>query len=328
MKKEFQLCYEFPQENFSFQIILNGKKLKIIFIDNIIHNFKWLKIFAPQIDETFLFVVTLGCYYSDGLVLNCNEMFDYLDLNKNNFYILYNTIEDQEKFSKYGFRGTICNNNCWLDENCYKIIDCEKKYDAIMVSRAIAIKRHFLAREISNLALVTNGINVDEPYGEVELPPHVYNNVYHLPTGKVNELICESKCGLIFSPEEGACYASSEYLLCGIPVVSTHSRGGRDVWYTKYNSLVVDPDENEISLAVEQLKLIKKDPFLIRNEHIKLANQFRDKIFNILQNVVDLHYKKCNFKQLFLYKFQNKLHDYTQNWDFDKVFKTYNYVDF
>lgn len=328
MKKEFQLCYNFPQENFSFRIMLNGAKLKIIFIDNLIHNFKWLKIFAPQIDETFLFVVTLGCYYSDGLVINCNEMFEYLNLNKNNFYILYNTEEDQLKFSKFGFKGTLCNNNCWLDENCYKILDLEKKYNAIMVSRAISVKRHYLAREVQNLALVTNGINVDEPHGEIELPPHVYNNLYHLPTNKVNELICQSFCGLILSAEEGACYASSEYLLCGIPVVSTYSKGGRDVWYTNYNSVIVEPDEKEIALAVDQLLFAKKDPQEIREDHIKKSKNYREKIFNILQRVVDLRYKKLDFREQFYYKFKNKLHDYTNEWDFDKVFKTFDYVDF
>jgi glycosyltransferase involved in cell wall biosynthesis len=328
MKKTFELCYKFPQENFSFQIVLQGKKLKVIFIDNIIHNYKWLRIFAPQIDETFLFVVTLGCYYSDALVQNCNEMFEYLKLKKSNFFILYNTKEDVERFSKHGFRGTICNNNCWLDENCYKVIDCEKKYDAIMVSRAIAIKRHYLAREVSNLALVTNGINVDEPNGEIELPPHVYNNLYHLPTPKVNELISESRCGLILSPEEGACYASSEYLLCGIPVVSTYSKGGRDAWYNDYNSIIVEDDEKEVSLAVEHFKLVSKDPHKIRNDHIQLAQQYREKLFNILQKAVDIRYKNCDFRQHFSYKFKNKLHDYTQEWDFDKVFKTYDYVDF
>ena len=304
MKKKFELCYKFPQDNFSFQVILHGKKLKLVFIDNLIHNFKWLRIFAPQIDDTYLFVVTLGCYYSDGLVANCAEMFEYLRLNKSNFLILFNTEEDKLKFTLHGFKGIYCNNNCWLDENCYKIINCEKKYDAIMVSRAIAIKRHYLAKEVSNLALVTNGINVDEANGDIELPPHVYNNAYHLPTSKVNELISESHCGLILSPEEGACYASSEYLLCGIPVVSTHSKGGRDVWYNKYNSIIVEPDENEIAIAVEQLKLIKKDPEIIRKEHIDLSNRFREGLFNVLQKIVNRCYNGCDFRTYFSYKYK------------------------
>ena len=49
--------------------------------------------------------------------------------------------------------------------------------------------------------------------------------------------------GGVFSEEEGACWASSEYLLCGLPVVSTHSRGGRDVWYSGHNSLIVEPTQ-------------------------------------------------------------------------------------
>jgi glycosyltransferase involved in cell wall biosynthesis len=51
--------------------------------------------------------------------------------------------------------------------------------------------------------------------------------------------INSSVCGLMLSDIEGACYASTEYLLCGVPVVTTKSFGGRDEYYEEENHLTV-----------------------------------------------------------------------------------------
>lgn len=53
----------------------------------------------------------------------------------------------------------------------------------------------------------------------------------YLDHDEVTDAIYKSCLGGIFSEHEGACYASTEYLLCGCPVISTPSVGGRDVWY-------------------------------------------------------------------------------------------------
>jgi len=46
---------------------------------------------------------------------------------------------------------------------------------------------------------------------------------------EVTEVYRDSVCGGIFSAGEGACFSSSEYLLFGLPVVLTKSRGGRHI---------------------------------------------------------------------------------------------------
>jgi glycosyltransferase involved in cell wall biosynthesis len=85
----------------------------------------------------------------------------------------------------------------------------------------------------------------------------------------------QSYCGLILSKIEGVCRASSEYLLTGLPVVSTPSKGGRDVWYDKDNSLIVDPDECQVAEAVAEFMARPRDPSSIRDRYLNLAKEFR-----------------------------------------------------
>ena len=51
-----------------------------------------------------------------------------------------------------------------------------------------------------------------------------------LNTEEVRRILVQSRCGLALSAQEGAMYASGEYLLAGLPVVTTRSRGGRDAF--------------------------------------------------------------------------------------------------
>src|SRR5690606_14249643 len=138
----------------------------------------------------------------------------------------------------------LINQNAFIVPDYFFPIDgAEKKYDAIYNARPRKFKRHYLARNVGEayrLALILGKhvASLDD-VNESELPKHIYKNTDHLPHKRVNELLNQSRVGLILSAVEGACFASSEYLLAGIPVVSTMSKGGRDYWYDEYNSLVV-----------------------------------------------------------------------------------------
>lgn len=56
--------------------------------------------------------------------------------------------------------------------------------------------------------------------------------------------------GEVFSQEEGTCWAATEYLLCGLPVVSTPSRVGREVWLNSANCIIVEPNQVRVAWAV------------------------------------------------------------------------------
>lgn len=76
----------------------------------------------------------------------------------------------------------------------------------------------------------------------------------------------------------------SEYLVCGIPVVSTKSLGGRDVWYGEYNSIICEDNEESVRASAEFFKNNPRNGALIRKNHIDLAKKQRSIFIHILQS--------------------------------------------
>jgi glycosyltransferase involved in cell wall biosynthesis len=193
----------------------------------------------------------------------------------------------------------------------------EKKYRAIYVGRRIALKRHMLAAKVNGLALVA-GINHSRPVSEI--PKHVFLNDRQLTPEEVCVKINESHCGLILSDAEGGCFASSEYLLCGIPVVSTQSFGGRDVWYDNYNSIICDSTPEAVAEAVDHFVTNSPDPYAIRSNHIALANKFRANFVRILGSIlIDHGIKNIDPKSYFKDNFYHKMRKSYQP-DFEQIF--------
>ncbi len=116
-------------------------------------------------------------------------------------------------------------------------------------------KRHWLTQRLSRLALL-DPVNGDAPPAMKQhyrdRPGTAFCNDERLSPEEVGRIVARSHCGLAFSPLEGFCRASSECLLSGVPVVSTRSTGGRDVWYDRYNSIIVEPDVDAVYEAVQR----------------------------------------------------------------------------
>ncbi len=273
----YKSVYVWPNSAFPFRVYFTSEKLRIFIIENLQHNYEWIKEYKGRFRDTDRFVVILGSHWSDFLIKNASDMFDFLSLDRSQFFILFNDNRDRSLFESWGFNGELINQNSWLDFN--KVMNVEssaiKNYDAIYVGRLIEVKRHYLASKVSNLALVAGPLHGNNT--QVKVPNHSYWNKEPLPPALVKDKINESHCGLILSAAEGACFSSSEYLLCGVPVVSTHSEGGRDVWYTEYNSRIVNDDPQSVLEAVEFFKSTDVDPYRIRNEHIALSQSFRNR---------------------------------------------------
>jgi len=284
---KFKPSYVWPNPAFHFREYYKGDNCKIFLIENIAHNWIWLSKYCEKFKQNDFFIVQLGWYFEDHLVNECNRIFEILDLKKDNFYFMFPDFASQSMFEYYGFKGEIINHNCFLDENLFGITKQEKIYDAIYTARRAPFKRHYLAGNVENLALIAgnnSGLSTDE------LPPHVYINEKHLSSAEVIQKLGQSKVGLLLSEFEGACYSSSEYLLCGIPVVSTISFGGRDVWYNSYNSIICEPTQESVAAAVKKLASLNRDPHRIRDMHIVQAKKMRSKFIGILNEI----FEKCS----------------------------------
>ncbi|MDR3470403.1 MAG: glycosyltransferase [Devosia sp.] len=75
-----------------------------------------------------------------------------------------------------------------------------------------------------------------------------------LSAREVNAALARANVGLILSAVEGSSYGSMEYMLAGLPVVSTPSVGGRDVYFDPEFCLVSQPDAASVRQAVVELK--------------------------------------------------------------------------
>ncbi len=199
---------------------------------------------------------------------------------------LSNDLMTYEARCEAGLITSLVNHNAWINEEVFFCSSEQKQYDAVLTSRAKKWKRIGLSRKVDNLALVVNRWNIDSHYGENDgsyLEMSVaYLNSRKLSKNELSELYCKSRVGMILSGAEGACYTSSEYLLCGIPVVSTVpddgvGLGGREFWYTNYNSILCTPDENAVRDAVYELIEKAPDSRIIREQHVELMKAQRER---------------------------------------------------
>jgi len=171
-------------------------------------------------------------------------------------------------------------------------------------------KRPYLARAVPSLAYI-KGFNIrkNDLYDYSELQT-TFVNEQRIPKEQVMQIYNQAYCGGIFSAEEGACYSSSEYLLCGLPVVSTNGRGGRDTWFDAENSIIVEPNEFAVKKAVEtwieRIKAGTVNTVAIREKHILLQEQMRNNFNSKVQEIFDMHAIAINAHKYFSTKYKHQ----------------------
>jgi hypothetical protein len=204
----------------------------------------------------------------------CRTFFQELGLSPAHVWVLGNTGEEVELARQASLRAAWIHHNCWLDEAFLKPLPVPKVYGAVMVCRPIDAKRPWLAAEVDNLAIVEG----PDRRAEVDLQriPHV-RRFSRVPPILMPKILSRAEVGLILSEVEGGCYASSEYLMCGLPVVSTPSRGGRDVFYDADNALIVEPTPPAVAEGVRQLRARRLDPHAISARHLARSLAFRQR---------------------------------------------------
>src|ERR1035437_5566285 len=158
------------------------------------------------------------------------------------FTVLASVEEEVRLARSRGIDSFLCNQNCFLDERLiYPEPNVPIIYDAVYNARIVPFKRPELATQTPRLAMITGGYDLDKTYAEATLASMrdlAFCNyrpnsgvLRYLSVEQVRRILVQSWCGLALSASEGAMYASGEYLLAGIPVVSTPSSGGRDLFF-------------------------------------------------------------------------------------------------
>ena len=158
----------------------------------------------------------------------------------------------------------------------------DRPYDAAYIARITPFKRHSLipvemAPRLLLLGTVaehqkrTNRAYVEEMSARYAAARWV--NFFH--GVKVSELLAEANCGLALSAAEGACFASAEYFLCGLPVVDTPALGGRAVLYPEEYACEVEADPDAIAAGVARWREQRPDPWKVRRAWLEKAAPHR-----------------------------------------------------
>jgi hypothetical protein len=207
-------------------------------------------------------------------------------------YFLSNTEEMHAIRLGHGLNSHYVNIGCFVDESVFRPEpQVVREFDAVMNARfwkngdGTELKRHHLTGKIERLALLdpvfwSTDTSQREKYAQRDNCRFI--NHKRLSPAQVADVLRRTHVGLALSAREGVCRASSEYLLTGLPVVSTDSVGGRDVWYDDYNAIIVSPTEEDVLTAVRELKNVPRDARRIRNDYLTRAavfrNRFRDDV--------------------------------------------------
>lgn len=272
-----------PEQGAPSQLYYDHEDCRIFMIENTPHDWDWLRNHGDRFRDTDVFLVGSGRYYDDLTARETSDTFDTLPLPKKQFVFLFNTVNEIHTSGSYDIHGVYMNKNMWLNENVIKAEGGRNKdYDAVYVTRRSPDQRHYLAAKIGNLALV---LEKGSTQSFTSLPRHTYMNVAALSMPDRLAVICRACCGLSLADIKGTNFSIGEYLLCGLPVVSSHAPDGRSEWLNEYNAIECAPTVDSVLAAVEQMKQSPRDPNLIREMHIAQANQQRLAFVDLLRTI-------------------------------------------
>ena len=193
---------------------------------------------------------------------------------------LCNTAAERELLARGGLNAHLLNKNFTVADAVFRpLADVPVEFDAVYNARFDPRKRHQLASAVEKVAYLAYSYRSTGGYDEQRdlaarinerNPNHVILNPsenglpVRLPPEGVNAALNRAAVGLCLSSVEGSNYASVEYMLAGLPVVSTPSVGGREIYFDHEYCTICDPDPEAVRDAVEALKARK-----IPRDHIR-----------------------------------------------------------
>ena len=215
--------------------------------------------------------------------------------------ILTNTATLADRLAALRVDAFFASSNMFLDETLFRPLPGRpKRRDAIYNAQLNPYKRHALARAIPTCDYITYLPTFQDeaarrrrienflkalPPGQSVLNERVGENFRMMSEPEVNVALNESHVGLCLSRVEGQMYASVEYLLAGIPVVTTPNRGGRDVYLDPDTSIVARDDPRAIRDAVAAMKARAVPAEVVRAKVMRLIERDRARFNGFVEDL-------------------------------------------
>lgn len=186
--------------------------------------------------------------------------FVYLTPFKDRILLCLENNQDVERAIKWNIPFILCPMSAFINTTIFNLQESDKIYNAILNSRRAEFKRRHLVLDVEYpVAIISNykTVTKNKTYDNIEFPNGLLLNKFNdtfrnLQSNEVADVLQKSKVGLILSESEGNPKAVMEYLLCGLPVVTTKiNRCGRMMFLNDSNCIVVEPNKEAVAEGVK-----------------------------------------------------------------------------
>jgi hypothetical protein len=216
-----------------------------------------------------------------------------------------NEPEEAGLLQERGEAAFFCSQNVHISERIFKPLKgLRLDFDAIYNAQLIPLKRHELSLGIERCGfLFYRDMSLPEAADSEALirsrhaaaaPGHVFINrldaegvPIRCSRRRVNRHLNRASVGLCLSAKEGAMFASTEYLLAGLPIVSTPSVGGRDVYFDEEYCRIAEPDPRSVAEAVQALKAKSIPRTYIRDRTLLRLERDRERFLTLLNAILE-----------------------------------------
>ena len=281
--------------------------IKVILLEQIMPNDLFNSRFIPLLNNTHYVFVGICFYAWFSYFTDIKKEIKKLnpDFNLKNIIFMTNNKGQTEEAINIGFDAIFCNHNAFLDEKSFVINNkIEKIYDCVFNGSPELVKRPYLLKSLAEnckMAIIQGYTWDKEYFWDLSQLSTKFINKFHdistpesrLTVPEVIDIYNKSKMGVITSESEGGSKVSGEYMLCGLPVLSTLCVGGREVWYNDTNTVICEGSSEGVLEGYKQvLDKIDKGIFNsveIRKGHLKMMGEFRKTFIDKVGEILALH---------------------------------------
>jgi glycosyltransferase involved in cell wall biosynthesis len=271
-------------------------------------------------DECF-FLINFWTHFSDHTASNLRyEVAEYRrQYPRRNILFLANEYSQLKALRKYDVPAIMGNHNLFIDESIFKPVESTSfNIEAIYNARMNEEKRHELCSDLPSVGFIYyfNPHNDFDWFNKCRarlvkakfLNGDPQDGSYrHFTPAQCAELYRSSRVGLCLSQREGAMLSSMEYLMCGIPVVTTNNMGGRNHFFRPEFSILAEDNPKSIAEAVAWL--IKRDirPLDIYEAVMDIVSYERHLLFRDITDWLSKHGQQLEFAEVFKKRFVNRM---------------------
>ena len=215
-----------------------------------------------------------------------------------------NTPEEASLLQEHNEAALFYNKTANTLERIFRPLDgIRVEFDAIYNAQLAAWKRHELTLAIERCAFVCYRDESASGSADVQqlilarhgaVPGHVFINAFdgknppiRFPMPDVNRELNRASVGLCLSEREGAMFASTEYLLSGLPIVTTPSKGGRHVYHDREFCWTASADPRSVADAVYALKAKEIPRTYIRDRVLRRLEADRQRFLMLVSAMLE-----------------------------------------